>query len=159
MGTLMGNAQRVLTVAALLFVGALDTYAQLSLVKASVAPAQVSAANTGTNQQYRLESCRIDPLVTAEIAETNRFQLTATLNRVYTDASLSGLRLTLSFASDVHWSEDEITCGYRLQSVSNLVWPVPNWQDVSVQANASLRSFSLSNSPVQPSQFFRLVKP
>jgi hypothetical protein len=153
-------------IVALLTAGAINTYAQLALVSASLRPCAIFAPNAVTNKQYRLETSRIDPLSPSDIASTNRFQLTATLNRIYTDASLSGPRLGLSLVPGyplgtcrVNWIEDEITSGYRLQSASNLA--APTWQDHSVQANKNSRITTIPSNQVsaEKSQFFRLVKP
>ena len=162
----MKNIRWPLVIFALLIAGAATARAQFSLISASLRPVGIFIPNTGTNHQYRLQDCRLDPLAAPDIGSTNRFQLTATLNRVYTDANSSGPRLGLflfpgypSGRCNVEWTEDEITCGYRLQSATNL--PAPAWQAVSVQANGSLRDISYSSSQIttQDSHFFRLVKP
>lgn len=162
----MKTLKHVLPAVALLVAGATTTHAQFSLVSASLKPAGIFIPNSGTNHQYRLEDCRLEPLAAAAMPGTNRFQLTATLSRVHTDASSSGPNLRVALAPgypighcDVKWTEDEISSGYRLQTASNL--PAPIWQGVAVQANGSSRIISYPSTQVstQKTLFFRLVKP
>jgi hypothetical protein len=161
----MKNLKCLVVIVPLLVAASTTTHAQLSLVSANFRPVGIFIPNSSTNQ-YRLQDCRIDPLADLGIAGTNRFQITATLNRVYTDAKSSGPRLGLALVPgypggylEVVWTEDEITCGYRLQSASNL--PATDWQGVSVQANGSSRYISYPSSQIstQQAQFFHLIKP
>ena len=161
------NMKKIMTIAALAVGWVTASQAQFALVSASLRPAGAFVPVSGTNQQFRLEDCRIDPLAGAVApAGSNRFQLTATLNRIYTDPNRSGPRLGISLDPgyplgfcNVKWTEDEITRGYHLQSSGSA--SAPNWQNLPVQMNGGMRSASFPSSQVstQRLQFFHLVKP